>query len=647
MNTHKMTPWFFTIFTTIGLIATTARADTFTWTGGDITNNWSEGGNWLGGAAPINGNSSGDQFTFDVNLRTSNVVNAYNFLNASTVTFTNPAAAFEISINDNQRLRLTGNGVQNFSGVTQTFRTIGGAANQATDGGALQVEASASTSGATIINQAGVFSNSFGGLTVFTDNSTAGTAAITNLGGADSNRLSGLTNFSGTASAGTSTITNAAGTGGFGGGGGLTFFGSSTAADSTINNSGGDTAVSGSFVTFQNTSTAGNASIANEGSSLAGVFSGPARVNFRHAATAGTSTIVTSGGRANSGALGGGVGFEGTSSAGAATLEMKGGSAAGALGARTEFFGSSTSGAATLQVRSGTNGGLGGDLRYSATADGGTARAVVEAGGTFDISGLSGTGMTIGSIEGAGTYSLGSKRLTVGSTNVDRTVGGILQDGGVSGGMGGGLTKVGAGKLILEGANTYTGSTSVFGGVLQVDGSLQSSTVNIEHGGTLGGIGNVQSIRLISGGTLAPGNSPGTLTASSLLWDTGGVIELELGFPADLLTVSGALTNNAAGAHAFRIIDSGIQIGQAYSLINFGTTNFSASDFSLTNSGPIAGNFAIVGNRVEFTASAVPEPSTYALMLAAAAGVFLLKRRRKPTTRGHEKSVTHHLRTHH
>ena len=104
----------------------------------------------------------------------------------------------------------------------------------------------------------------------------------------------------------------------------------------------------------------------------------------------------------------------------------------------------------------------------------------------------------------------------------------------------GGLHKRGSGSLELTGNNSYTGDTTISGGRLAVNGTL-ASAVTVEREGTLGGSGTVAQVD--NYGTLAPGNSVGTLTVSGdYTAHAGSVHELEVG-PAgatDRLVVGGA-----------------------------------------------------------------------------------------------------------
>ncbi|HPM84374.1 MAG TPA: autotransporter-associated beta strand repeat-containing protein, partial [Candidatus Anammoximicrobium sp.] len=78
----------------------------------------------------------------------------------------------------------------------------------------------------------------------------------------------------------------------------------------------------------------------------------------------------------------------------------------------------------------------------------------------------------------------------------------------------GNLVKVGDGVLVLNGPNTYTGTTAVKAGMLLVNSSLPDGAadpdVTVLSGATLGGIGAINGQVLVeSGGHLAPGTSPG------------------------------------------------------------------------------------------------------------------------------------------
>jgi autotransporter-associated beta strand protein len=159
----------------------------------------------------------------------------------------------------------------------------------------------------------------------------------------------------------------------------------------------------------------------------------------------------------------------------------------------------------------------GGSLVFTYASKGGTARAVLTARGSLDISGLSSfetDGLTIGSVEGDRTavVSLGSRKLTVGGNNLSTTFAGLIQDGGLSGGTGGSLAKIGTKTLTLSGANLYTGGTTVTSGDFLVANHTGSATgtgpVQVDAG-RIGGAGTIVGPLTIgtgsgSGATLIP-----------------------------------------------------------------------------------------------------------------------------------------------
>jgi autotransporter-associated beta strand protein len=135
---------------------------------------------------------------------------------------------------------------------------------------------------------------------------------------------------------------------------------------------------------------------------------------------------------------------------------------------------------------------------------------------------------------------LGSKALTVGLNNLSTTVAGTISDGGVAGGTGGSLVKVGMGTLTLSGVNTYSGGTSFNGGILAVnnDGNLGSGPLSF-NGGTLealaagGGITSSKPVTLNAGGGtfLADAGTASTLSGAisgvgSFAKNGGGILIL-------------------------------------------------------------------------------------------------------------------------
>src|SRR6266446_3710233 len=109
---------------------------------------------------------------------------------------------------------------------------------------------------------------------------------------------------------------------------------------------------------------------------------------------------------------------------------------------------------------------------------------------------------SIGSLAGAGSVTLGAATLTSGNDNTSTTFSGVISGAG-------GLTKIGSGALMLSGISSYSGATAVNAGTLIVNGSIASSAVTVNSGATLSGTGTVGATTIASGGTFAPGNSPG------------------------------------------------------------------------------------------------------------------------------------------
>jgi outer membrane autotransporter protein len=340
----------------------------------------------------------------------------------------------------------------------------------------------------------------------------------------------GITNNS----ANTQTISNS------GAGRVTSFHNSATAANATISNSGMFSATN-----FLDSATAANATINNSGST--------ATTRFNGTATAANATITNSG--SNSSTF-----FNNSATAANATISNSGSNSS------TNFLDSATAANATI-----TNSGSNSSTIFFDSASGGNA-TLINANPTaqIDISGLTTTATTAGSIAGNGFLDLGSKNLAVGSNNTSTTFSGVIRDGGLFGS----LTKVGTGTLILSGTNTYTGGTNIYGGVLQVDGSVASG-VTVKADGTLAGTGSIFG-NVDDNGIVSPGDSsPGTLTINAnytqhanatLRIEIGG---LNAGVNSDLLQVNGAGGASLNGTLQFMRINNFTPVpGDRVNIIN-------------------------------------------------------------------------------
>jgi autotransporter-associated beta strand protein len=313
------------------------------------------------------------------------------------------------------------------------------------------------------------------------------------------------------------------------------------------------------------------------------------------------------------------------------------------------------------------------------TLNGGTLQAnAVEAGSgqSFALKGaVTVTGNATSTIAGNG-IALGAGSVTGTTFNVgdgtaatDLLVTGVLRDGsGVTFGptQVSSFTKTGAGVMVLTGTNTYTGTTIISGGTLAINGDSRGATgsVTVSSGGTLAGSGTVGGATTIQSGAIhAPGNSPGLQTFNNgLTYNTGSTFQWELidntsdgrGANYDGVNVTGGTLSIGAGASSslvFNSSGSAVRWSDAFwgadrswlvfdnanspspSGSVFSTINLSEdiNNLQLTSSRPGASfSWSQEGNDLYLKYTAVPEPSTYALLALASAalGVHAWRKRR-------------------
>ncbi|WP_448098217.1 autotransporter family protein [Luteibacter yeojuensis] len=134
----------------------------------------------------------------------------------------------------------------------------------------------------------------------------------------------------------------------------------------------------------------------------------------------------------------------------------------------------------------------------------------------------------------------------------------------------GGLTQAGAGRLVIPDAKTYTGDTTVDAGTLAINGSI-TSNVMVDAVGTLGGTGNIIG-NLTNAGTVAPGNSIGTLTINGNYIGQGGTLAIEATLDgdasaADRLVITGD-TSGTTNVKVTKVGGNGAQTVEGIKIID-------------------------------------------------------------------------------
>ena len=283
---------------------------------------------------------------------------------------------------------------------------------------------------------------------------------------------------------------------------------------------------------------------------------------------------------------------------------------------------------------------------------------------TITLTGLQNT-YTGGTIVNNGTLITSSANLPV-SQSIALNKGNLTFNQTSSGTFGGAvtgdgsLTKIGAGTLTLTAANSYTGTTTVSAGNLQigVNGSGKTGTGAVSINGStaiLSGTGTVQGSTTVTQGLIQPGDSAGAgtgrLTFSNNLTYTGGSTQLKISGALnndtnrDFLHVIGALTLSS-GSNINVLFNSFTPVsGTAYTWYLLDWSSLNPGTFSAGTNGRTGGlgggnldlpDITTTGstwNVSQFLTNGsisimlVPEPSRAPLLMAGLA--FSLMRRRR------------------
>ncbi len=144
---------------------------------------------------------------------------------------------------------------------------------------------------------------------------------------------------------------------------------------------------------------------------------------------------------------------------------------------------------------------------------------------------------------------LGAKNLTAGSAG-DTTMAGVISDGGIVAGTGGSLTKVGAGKLTLSGANTYTGDTTVNVGALETSGNERIANLSdlIVASGATFRLGGTESLSTIAGAGNIELQANSLLSNANVATTFSGVMS---GTNASVFTKTGTAKLTLSGANTY------------------------------------------------------------------------------------------------
>jgi autotransporter-associated beta strand protein len=262
---------------------------------------------------------------------------------------------------------------------------------------------------------------------------------------------------------------------------------------------------------------------------------------------------------------------------------------------------------------------------------------IVELGG---VEGLAGSRLEA-SIAGGGDV-LADLTYSIGGASQDAEFEGIVQDTSATDNVT--VVKVGSNIQAFNGPNTYSGTTTINGGKLLVNGTHQMSATNlvpvgdytVNSGGTLGGTGTIGSAGdnvdvIANGGTIAPGTSVGTLTVlGNATFGNNSHFAVEIsGATADLLSVANlnlSSTSDFLDVSVLGAATPGNYTIAQYSGTLTGTFNNVTGGYTVSYATP--GQVILTVPPGVGVGSVVPEPTTLVMSLLAALFVGGCRRRR-------------------
>lgn len=278
--------------------------------------------------------------------------------------------------------------------------------------------------------------------------------------------------------------------------------------------------------------------------------------------------------------------------------------------------------------------------------------------GSLAVNVTGASGATIGGLSGNGdvapqyqqTAGSGDRAITISPASGTHTFEGTIRNG--AGGSVLSVVKSGNGVQVFGSSSnaSFTGTTSVSAGTLLVNttfGGSGAGAVTVS-GGTLGGNGTITGATTIqSGGTLAPGNSPDVLTFANGL-TLEGATNMELngttrGTQYDGIDLTGG-SLVYGGTMSLTFGSAFLASNTTFDLFNFSvsqsgtfTSIASSSVYNFTlNSGNSYSAADQLGNTWSFnhstgdlSFSAIPEPTTWALLAGSLTALVIFRRRRR------------------